>query len=113
MPGSNCQFSSCSDSLLGRNKSNFQGDLISIKSIISIPECGGSEKPGRLSVVVDVRDGADGVVHLVVHDGVHVHSHGVFCQDLEGTVLLSKKLAEEINKANDRQFCIFTVADNE
>ena len=78
----------------------------------SRPESCGSQKSGGLSVVVHVGDGADGVVHLVVHDGVHVHSHGVFCQDLEGTVLLSKKLAEVINKVNDRQFGIFTAAFN-
>lgn len=48
-----------------------------------MPEGGGGEEPGGLSVVIHVGNGRDGVVHLVVHDGVHVDRDRVLGQNLK------------------------------
>ena len=53
------------------------------KSMVVVPEGGGGQQPGGLAVVVHVGDGADGVGHLVVHDGVHVNRNGILGQNLE------------------------------
>ena len=47
-----------------------------------VPQRGGGQQPRRPSVVVHVGHGVDGVLHLVVHDGVHKHRHAVLGQDL-------------------------------
>ena len=46
------------------------------------PERGGGQESGGLAVIVDVGNGTDGVVDFVVHDGVDVHSDGVFGENL-------------------------------
>ena len=38
-----------------------------------VPQSGGSQQPGGSAVVVHVGHGVDGVLHLVVHDGVDEH----------------------------------------
>ena len=48
-----------------------------------IPQSGGGQQPGGPAVVVHVGHGVDGVLHLVVHDGVHKHRHAVLGQDLQ------------------------------
>ena len=46
------------------------------------PERGGGQQLSRAAVVVHVGHGGGGVLHLVVHDGVHEHRHAVLGQDL-------------------------------
>ena len=48
-----------------------------------VPQRGGGQQPGGAAVVVHVGHGVNGVLHLVVHDGVHKHRHAVLGQDLQ------------------------------
>ena len=47
-----------------------------------VPQGGRGQQARGLAVIIHVRDGADGIVDLVVHDGVNVHRHRVFRQNL-------------------------------
>ena len=65
-------------------------DVAQVPGAQHIPQGGGGQQPGGPAVVVHVGHGVDGVLHLVVHDGVDKHRHGVLGQDLEyKSVLIS------------------------
>ena len=79
---------------------HFIGNLLSSRQYFSqrhcpqhIPQGGGGQQPGGPAVVVHVGHGVDGVLHLVVHDGVDEHRHRVLGQDLN--ILLIEKVERE------------------
>ena len=53
-----------------------------------ISQGGGGQQPGGPAVVVHVGHGVDGVLHLVVHDGIDEHCHAVLREDLKRYVPL-------------------------
>ena len=58
------------------------------QNIEMLPESSSSQEPSGLTIVIHVWNGTDGIVHFVVHDGIHMDCHRVFSQDLVKNKLL-------------------------
>ena len=53
-------------------------DVPQVAGTEDVPQSGGRQESRGAAVIVHVGDGQGGVLHLVVHDGVHEHRHAVF-----------------------------------
>ena len=69
--------------LLPGNGLLLREDVPEVPGSQAVPQGGGCQQLGRDAGVVHIGEAVRGVVHLVVHDGIHIDCYTVLGQDLK------------------------------